>query len=165
MQITHKYQTIGRDCWYYAVGDRALVKHATERTFIDLNWRAKWNPHEELIHYPGGWLDRAESAYTQACNLAPTVYSPDLITVAFYITNNAVVTLLKTSVQLKLGWLNKKKQHTRLSTFYDALFYQLRKLEIRLVGIDDWPRTISKSPELRCSPVWDARHVKPVPAT
>ena len=163
MIITHKYKVLDGSSCFYAVGDQILVIRAAESTFSTLGWTAKRDKHGFLVHYTGGVLERAASAYGQACNMHWQVYEPDTIRVEIHTTNNPMVSLVRTRIHLKYSWMTKKKQQDRATRFQEAFLYEFAKLELPLVSTDKWNGLVETHPILRCSPVWNPQYWQPVP--
>lgn len=95
MLIRTKFRTHQGAVPLYALGSTELVKRAADNVFLQLGWTAKWNKHSVLMHYPGGWVDRAGSAYTRASSMPLSDnYGTDAISIALHETNNPDVQLL-----------------------------------------------------------------------
>ena len=165
MIVTHKLQTWQGSRLCYGIGEHALVKRASENTFLSLGWDAKWDDGV-LIHYPGGWLDRANSVYWRNVNINPMTYvGRDCFKIALHQTNNTSVTLLKTSLYLKRDLFNKTKQEKRIQDFDRSFKHEFSKPKLAIVDNDAWPSLVQQHPILQCSPVWSEPHSLSAPAT
>jgi len=160
--ISYKFRYSEGSDYFYAIGEQSLVRECCTRTFKHLDWSAKWK-EDRISHYPGGWVDRAGSAYSRTANISGTLQGApfgsrgphaDIFWIEVSITNNPSVSLLQTHVYLKQNWLNKKKQQERLEVFYRSLTNAFQLFEIPLIPDGKWSEVCHDYPQIRCSPVW-----------
>ena len=160
--VSYKFRYSEGSDYFYAIGEQSLVRECCTRTFKLLDWSAKWK-EDRISHYPGGWVDRAGSAYSRTANISGTLQGDlsgsrgphaDIFWIEVSITNNPSVSLLQTHVYLKQNWFNKKKQQERLEAFYRSLTNAFQLFEIPLIPDSKWSEVCHDYPQIRCSPVW-----------
>jgi len=155
MMIYVKYKYKVRTGWHrlYAIGAHGAVVRALRATFTDHGMRIQQEKGTTLVHFPGGWLDRAASAYNRSMSVmgGPLANS---FTLAYTRTDNAAVTLVDVQLYHKTSFISNRLTESRIGKFFSALQQEAAIGDIALVAADDWPAVLRDHPELRCSPYW-----------
>ena len=168
MIINTRFRAKQGSLYLYALCRLDVFEKAAEATFLQLGWNVKKNKNGAYFYYPGGWIDRASSAYTRSVALTGSgYYGTDNLAIIPHETNNPLVILVEVYVYLKIGWFNKDKIAKNTDAFYESFSYECKKYEIPLIGDERWSALVSAHPEVHCSPVWGQSKrgiFEPIPA-
>jgi len=111
-----------RTGWHrvYAIGAHGAVVRALRATFTDHGMRIQQEKGTTLVHFPGGWLDRAASAYNRSMSVmgGPLANS---FTLAYTRTDNAAVTLVDVQLYHKTSFISNRLTESRIGKFFSAL--------------------------------------------
>lgn len=154
MYFTYQYKTRGSCQRLYAVGDREAVVQALRETFNNHGMPIHSEKNQEICHYPGGWFDRATTAYAQFSTSGGIPPQSDHFSVTYKATNNPFVTILRIDLYHKTGWFRDKKVQARIKGFFEALEHEFRIFQLPIIEADDWPEFVALYPQFFCSPVW-----------
>lgn len=149
-QFSFNYSVFEGDIPIYAVGDRELILQSVEKSFMNSGFTIHKKKNRGFTHFPGGWADRAASAYVQL-----SVQNGAMVnrfSMAYEFTSNPFVTLLSVNYYFKKNLLRPNRRHDELPRFLQAAFQEFTRCQIPLISPPEWDRFLADFPQFICAP-------------
>jgi hypothetical protein len=153
MHVAYSYKVRSGRQRLYAVGSHSSVIGAIRATFTKHGMRIHREKEKTFTHFPGGWPDRAVSAFDRFSSVSGGPLA-NAFTITYTPTNNPSVMLLDLQLYHKTSFLSKRLTESRIAKFFSAFRQEFAISEIPLVDADDWPTMLTEYPHLQCSPYW-----------
>jgi hypothetical protein len=134
----------------FAIASHEDLMAALTRVFYECNLKPDRQTPAEIIHHPGGMLDRAMTGITW------TSFPADMFSVRSLSSGNPSVTGLELQVSVKFNFLNKSDKQIQISRFSSALLRITQEKQIQLIDYDSWDDFVSKHPQFTGDCGWNS---------